>query len=200
MSVCQPTRNAETPKPMRADPMSFSSILSSTIVDPPKSIVKLEPVLKHSRKSPKTPNGDAAPISLVQPTATSTPTMPTTRKSPHKTQTPLHDENYSRDRTKESSKHKTPKSFPSTKVVPTTSDKENENVEQVLAEINAMDLSDIEAPGWMDERERYKQSSQKRQISVEEVETSKRKVRYTHESILASSVAFMHYVSFSSNM
>ncbi|MCJ1318380.1 putative DNA helicase ino80 [Xylographa vitiligo] len=159
--------------------MSFSSILSSTIVDPPKSAVKPEPVMKQSRSSSKTPNGDAAPVPVISSAAIVTPTMTTIRKSSNRSPAPHPDDSHSRERTKETWKHKTPKNFVSTKVVPTTSDKENESVQQALAEINAMDLSDIEAPGWADERERYRQLSQKRQVNVEEGEASKRKRRRT---------------------
>ncbi|MCJ1378780.1 putative DNA helicase ino80 [Xylographa soralifera] len=180
--------------------MSFSSILSSTTVDPPKFAVKPEPVMKHSRRSSKTPNGDAAPVPVISSTVTVTPAITTTRKSLNKSPAPHQEDCHSRDGTKEPWKHKTPKNFVSTKVVPTTSDKENESVQQALAEINAMDLSDVEAPGWADERERYRQLSQKRQINVEEGEASKRKVCYTQGLIPASLEIFTFYVFFLSDM
>ena len=112
--------------------------------------------------------------------------MTTIRKSSNRSPAPHPDDSHSRERTKETWKHKTPKNFVSAKVVPTTSDKENESVQQALAEINAMDLSDIEAPGWADERERYRQLSQKRQVNVEEGEASKRKVCLTQGLIPAA--------------
>ena len=179
MSVSQPPRNVEAVKPLRVDPMSFSSILSSTTVDPPKTAIKPELAMKHLRRSSKTPNGDVAPVPVVPTAAAVTPTMSTARKSSHKSPAPHQEDSHSRDRIREPWKHKTPKNFVPTKVVPITSDKENESVQQALAEINAMDLSDIETPDWATERERYRQLSQKRQITVGEGEASKRKVCHT---------------------
>ena len=57
-----------------------------------------------------------------------------------------------------------------------TSDKENEKVKKEMARIDAMDLSDIESPEWESDKQRYLESSQKRQRDVEAAEDIKRKV------------------------
>ena len=57
-----------------------------------------------------------------------------------------------------------------------TSDKENEKVKKEIARIEAMELSDIESPEWESAKQRYLESSQKRQRDVEAAEDIKRKV------------------------
>lgn len=94
----------------------------------------------------------------------------------HKSPPLLRDEPPAKDHVKESLKQKGSKLVLPSKLVSTTSDKENESVQQALNEINAKELSDVEAPGWTDERDRFKQLGQKRQLRVEESEASKRKV------------------------
>ena len=48
-----------------------------------------------------------------------------------------------------------------------TSDKENEKVKKEMARIDAMVLSDIGSPDWETAKQRYLESSQKRQQDVE---------------------------------
>ena len=57
-----------------------------------------------------------------------------------------------------------------------TSDKENEKVKKEIARIDAMELSDIESPDWEIAKQRYLESSKKRQRDVEAAEDIKRKV------------------------
>lgn len=57
------------------------------------------------------------------------------------------------------------------------SDKENEKVARAMADIDAMELSDVEEPGFSDEKEDFRRRSLKRTLDVETIETGKRKVR-----------------------
>ena len=57
-----------------------------------------------------------------------------------------------------------------------TSDKENEKVRKEMDRIDAMELSDIESTEWESAKQRYLESSQKRQRDVEAAEDIKRKV------------------------
>lgn len=58
------------------------------------------------------------------------------------------------------------------------SDKENEKVAKAMTEIDAMDLSDVDAPGFSREKEDFRRRSLKRVLEIENVEASKRKVRW----------------------
>ena len=169
--VCAPQKPVEETKPARVDPMSFSSILSSTVVEHPKTVVKHEPVVKQARRSSKTPNGDAA-----APLAAATPSSTPGRKSSHKPSSALKDESVPEKRVKDTPKPRASKVVPSSKLAPTTSDKENEEIAKALEDINNMELSDLDTPAWNDAKERHRLMSQKRQRDVEDGETSKRKV------------------------
>ena len=154
--------------------MSFSSILSSTTVEPTKSVVIAEPPCKPPRSprpSSKTPNGDDPPAPASQ-----TPASSTGRRSSHKQPAPLAEEPVIRDHIKEPTKHKISKSTTVSKPAPTISDKENEEVQQAMAEIDAMDHSDIDGPEWKEEKGLHQQMGKKRQVVVEETEITKRKV------------------------
>jgi len=59
----------------------------------------------------------------------------------------------------------------------TMSDKENEKVAKAMADIDAMDLSDVDAPEFSREREDFRRRSSKRALEIENVEAGKRKVR-----------------------
>ncbi|MCJ1476882.1 putative DNA helicase ino80 [Lambiella insularis] len=179
ISACQPAKINEVAKPVRADPMAFSSILSSTTVDPPRSSATSEPPYKHKGQSLKTPNGDASAGVGMTASTVVTPTNTSPRKSLLKSPPPQDHEPLPRDQVKEHPKSKGSKNILSAKLVSTTSDKENESVQQALAEINAKELSDVDAPGWTNEKEKYRQVSQKRQLRVGENEASRRKRRRT---------------------
>lgn len=55
------------------------------------------------------------------------------------------------------------------------SDKENDRIQKAMAEIDAMELSEVEAPGWESAKQNYAQFSRKRLADIDEIETSKRK-------------------------
>ncbi len=59
------------------------------------------------------------------------------------------------------------------------SDKQNEKVARAMADIDAMELSDVEEPGFSDEKEHFQVRSLKRALEVENIEAGKRKVRRT---------------------
>ena len=175
--VCTPQKAVEEPKPVRADPMSFSSILSSTVVEPPKTVVKQESTPKQNRRSSKTPNGDVtgSGVNAMPPTTSA-------RKSSYKSSHVFKDESIQEKRVKDAVKPRHSKVIPSSKPVPTTSDKENEEITRALDEINSMQHSDIESPEWNDAKERHRILSQKRQLEVEDGETGKRKVCWASSS------------------
>ena len=154
----QPKKSEEVKATRTADPMSFSSILSSTTVDPPKSTIKKAPPVKRFQRSSKTPNGDMPSSELhfsskMRREATSSPKVDPGSKPAEARHTPAH---------KKASK---------------SSHKDNEKIQQALADINAMELSDVESPGWAEAKEKHGQQARKRLLAVEDVEASKRKVR-----------------------
>lgn len=64
-----------------------------------------------------------------------------------------------------------------------TQERDNQRVKKEMAKIDAMDLSDIESPGWAAAKENYVLSSRKRYRDVEEAENSRRKVNASHHVV-----------------
>ena len=150
-------KKSEDVKPTRtADPMAFSSILSSNTVDPPKLTVKKAPPVKRFQRTSKTPNGD---------TPSSEPAFSKARR-----------EVTSSPKVEPGLKAVEAKHIPAHKKATKSSHKDNEKVQQALAEINAMELSDVGSSGWTEEKEKHKQQARKRLLDVEDAEASKRKV------------------------
>ena len=158
----------EEPRATRTkDPMSFSSILSSNVPDPPKVPSRATAASKQSKGASQAVNGDSKPIpaalrkSLSRPTASPRDYVtPPKRSIKAEADVPIV-KSLSVSRPKPSS---------------ITSDKENEKVKKEIERINAMELSDIESPEWVSAKQRYIESSQKRQRDVEAAEDIKRKV------------------------
>ena len=48
-----------------------------------------------------------------------------------------------------------------------------------MTDIDSMELSDVEAPGWEVAKQKFAQSSRKRLLDMEDVESSKQKVSHT---------------------
>ena len=150
-------KKSENIKPTRtADPMSFSSILSSNTVDPPKSAAKKVPPVKRFQRPSKTTNGDTPSSELTLPKArreaTSSPKVDLGPKPAEVKHTPVH------------------------KKAIKPSQRDNEKIQQALADINAMVLSDVESPGWTEAKEKHGGQARKRLLAVEDGEGGKRKV------------------------
>lgn len=154
-------------KPVRtSDPMSFSSILSSNPADPPKAFTQKLPAVKQFPRKAHPLNGDTLHIDAEHPihNALSLPIDDTVSL-------------------RKSAKSKT---HPHTvaKIVPsgpkstsyTLSDKQNEKVKTEMGRIDTIRLSDIEGLAWAVKKEEYALLNQKRQLDVDSVEESKRKV------------------------
>ena len=176
-------------KPPRADPMSFSNILSSNTVEPSKPAPPPVPTPKQSRRVPKATNGDLAPATVA------TPPVASTRKTASKP-TAIKDELNA-----EAPKQVlTPKAMPTSKATPTpksrptkaqlakkaasNADKENEKVLRAMAEIDAMELSGLDILRWTDAKQKYLEVGRKRHLAVEESEQHKRKVCLIFHSCL----------------
>ena len=149
------------------DPMSFSSILSSNVPDPPKAPARATAASKQSKGATHAVNGDSKPIpaaprkSLSRPAASPRDYVtPPKRSMKAEADIPVL-KNLSVSRPKPNS---------------VTSDKENEKVRKEMDRIDAMELSDIESTEWESAKQRYRESSQKRQRDVEAAEDIKRKV------------------------
>ena len=169
------SKAAEETKPTRtADPMSFSSILSSNTVDPPKFTVKQTPPVKHLRKSSKTPNGDTTPS-----VSTLTPSIITVlHQSSNENTTPIkHDSTLQRP-SADNVKISNLKSSSALKNSIKLAQKDNEKVQKALADIDAMELSDIESSEWLSAKQQHLQKSRKRLLVVEDGEAGKRKVSH----------------------
>ena len=165
----------EEPRSSRADPMSFSNILSSTSTELPKPVVKstpppAPPVLpKPAQQVEKPVNGDSAQLNPpLLPATTSTRRL--AKKSPTvKEEAPL------KQLPRDTSKPKAPRSSNARKSAAAI-EKENQKVQLALADIEAMVHSDLEAPGWEVHKDTYGQSKGKRVRSLEDTENEKRKV------------------------
>lgn len=147
--------------------MAFSSILSSNAADPPKTISRPTLTSKQSRRSSKTPNGDAPSSSMV------------TRKSHQKAISSANDyPGLSRRPVKlEAEPAISTKTINSAHKAPLiNSERDNERVRKEMAKIDAMELSDIESPTWALAKENYILLSRKRYLDIEECENVKRKV------------------------
>ena len=149
------------------DPMSFSSILSSNVPDPPKAPSRATTASKQSKGASYAVNGDSKPIPAAPRKSLSRPTA-----SPRDHATPL------KRSMRAEADVPVVKSLSVSRPKPSsvTSDKENEKVKKEMARIDAMELSDIESPDWESAKLRYFESSKKRQQDVEAAEDIKRKV------------------------
>lgn len=162
-------RAKEEPKATRTEnPMSFSSILSSNVPDPPKSTPRSTPASKPLKSSSSTTNGDVKPSRAAP------------RKSgPKRTASPKGYLAPTKNITKAEPQLLPPaKSLGSSKLKPgpTTSDKENEKVKKEMAKIDATPLSPIDIPEYEADKQKHAKSSLKRQRDVEHGEEVKRKV------------------------
>lgn len=159
----------EEPKPTRkADPMSFSNILSNDAPEPPKSTPRSMPALKVFKSSSHSANGDgktasAAPRKSLSKAAMSPKDFPGLPKSSVKA-----DPDVVAAPTKATVNGKRKSTV--------LSDQENAKVEKEMAKIDAMELSDLDSPIYDAAKREYVQSSQKRQRAVEAAEDVKRKV------------------------
>ena len=162
-------RAKEEPRAIRtANPMSFSSILSSNVPDPPKSTPRSTPASKPPKSSSNLSNGDVKPSRAApRKSGLKRPASPKGRPAPTK---PLHKA--------EPERPPPAKSLSSSKLKPglVTSDKENEKVKKEMAKIEAMPLSPIELPEYEADKQKHAKISQKRQRDVENGEEVKRKV------------------------
>ena len=159
----------EEPKATRtANPMSFSSILSSNIPDTPKSTPRSTPASKPLKSTSGAANGDVKPSRTAP------------RKSGLKRTTSPKGYPVPPKHVLKAEPQLLPpaKSLGSSKLKPSpmTSDKENEKVKKEMAKIDATPLSPIDLPEYGTERQKHAKSSQKRQRDVENGEEVKRKV------------------------
>lgn len=170
MQAYPPPKPVEEIRPVRADPMSFSSILSSTAVDPPKPVVSRAPVHKQSRRKSKTPNGDASTAIAL------TPSHNSVRKAPRKSPALIKEEPVAADLVRDPPRARVSKSNLPPKLAPTTSTKDIKEALQALADITETGSSDVDFPGWANAKEEFRQVSHKRQLSVGNGEAAKNKV------------------------
>ncbi|KAL8710985.1 MAG: hypothetical protein Q9220_004584 [cf. Caloplaca sp. 1 TL-2023] len=152
-----------------SNPMSFSNILSSNAADAPSTSPHDLPSAKQFRTTPSIPNGDAGPPLAMF------------RRSSHKSSVPVSEHAETPKCSKEDVYQPRPNKIPKPKMKsgPSTSDKENDRIQKELKRIDAMELSDIESPGWLVAKQEFARSSNKRLWEVEELEDSKRKRRRT---------------------
>ena len=165
----------EEPRTARADPMSFSNILSNPSVEPakPAATPKPTPPSKSLKQEIKVVNGDVPSTAIDTPVpviSTSTSARRLAKKSPVVKAEPPAEE-----APKETLKPKAPRLINPRKSAVAT-EKENQKVLQALADINAAELSDLDAPGWHVEKQEHIESSKKRLRVLEDEEGEKRKV------------------------
>lgn len=155
-------------KPVRtSDPMSFSSILSSNPADPPKASTQKLPAVKQFPRKPHPLNGDILSLASTEHPVHNALPLPV-------------DDTASVRKTAKSKTHP----LTTAKIIPSAqkstnyalSDKENEKVKTEMGRIDAIRLVDIEGPAWAVKKEEYALLNHKRQVDVDSVEESKRKV------------------------
>lgn len=151
------------------DPMSFSSILSNTNHDSPVSTPQPGPPTKRFNRSSKVPNGER-PVSTIQSTQIAQ-RKPSVKALPSPTREP-----FVKEKVNEAVHPPRPSHSSASEPKRTMSDKENERTQKAMAEIDAMELSDVETPVWETAKQNYVHSSLKRLHDIEDMETSKRKV------------------------
>ena len=166
----QPRVDEETEqKPTRtADPMSFSSILSSHPTDPsPKPSTHKPPASKQFQRKPHTVNGDTVSFAPVD-TATHD-SLPLPLDGIGTLRKPTKGKAHPAATTKTTSGSHKVTSHP-------LSDKENEKVKLEMEKIDAIQVSDIDGPAWANKKEEHALLGSKRQLDVDVAEESKRKV------------------------
>ena len=150
--------------------MSFSSILSNPTADSPAPAPHSQRISEPAQKSVKTSS------QAKHPAADETISYNRQRRTSTRPATPL-TEPITRTNTNgtvEPTRHIVPTAG---KLRLTMSDKENEKVAKAMAEIDVMDLSDVDVPGFSREKEDFRRRSSKRALEIESVEAGKRKVR-----------------------
>jgi DNA helicase INO80 len=162
-----PPKPVEEVKPARADPMSFSSILSSTVADPPKTVAKQLAAQGRSRRLSKVTNGDAPSNTTVL-----TPSNTTARKSSRKSPASLTD-----DTVHEPIRPPPKPRGSKLKAKAVVTEKDAKSVAIALAEIESMEMSDLDAPSWAEPKKQFQQANLKRRLKLDEGEDVKRKVR-----------------------
>lgn len=166
--LLQPSVMTEQRPTRTTDPMSFSSILSNTTNDPPVSTPPSAPPTKRFNRSSKITNGER-PVSAIQSTPI-TQRKPSVKALPSPSREP-----FAKEQVNEAVQPPRPSHSSSSEPKRTMSDKENDRIQKAMAEIDAMELSEVEAPGWEPAKQSYAHFSRKRLADIDEIETSKRK-------------------------
>ena len=150
-----------------ANPMAFSSILSSNSNEPSKEQLRPPSPTKQQTKSVESSIDERnSSVSSIQKIAK----KPAPLKS-----SPAPKRKIKKSAVKSISPRKQLNgSFK--QALPSTSDKENEKIQKEVDRIDAMTLSDIEAPGWEESRNNYEQVHHERQNFVNGLEQAKRRV------------------------
>ena len=159
----------DPPASRRADPMSFSNILSGDTPEPPKPkpTPRSLPSTKAAKSTSHTPNGEAkitpAPSRKFASKSTAPRSTPSQARASVKSE---HDHPPTRRATGGGTKRRSALNL----------EKENEKIEAEMAKIEAMDLSDVESPGHEQARNTFIKLKLKRQVDIEDSESVKRKV------------------------
>ena len=157
----------------RADPMAFSSILSETPVETPKSTTKSDPPIKQIRKVSRPSHTEPTPPAAI-PRSSSTvverqplkePAMPSVKRDPE-----------SRKALAKESKAAMSKSTSVFRVPTKVEQKESEQLAKTIKEIDEMELSDIDLPEFAHVKGDIERRGQKRALEVQQEETRRRKV------------------------
>ena len=156
------------PQPKRADPMSFSNILSSTNAEETKPAPPADTIMTDAPPAPKLANGDMNSIQAPTPPPASTPRK-TSKATPPKERKPR------KDTVRDSGRGKAGKQALVKKPLPIA--KEDDKVRQAMTEIDANEKSDLESPGFETFQEKHYRLGEKRFAVVEENESARRKVR-----------------------
>ena len=154
--------------------MSFASILSEPAVERTPRKPSPPPV----KKQPPPPPPPSQPAPAPEPTPIAP--QPKVEKEKEKEKEKAKPAPEKRRPAAKSSRQSNANGVSETKAAArsrrTLSDRENERINRAMEKIDAMDKSDVEAPGFEDEWQRYLMKGKKRVLNTKKLEAEKRKV------------------------
>ena len=173
----------KAPSVRKSDPMSFSNILSSDILETPKSTSRIATQTTKVLKSSADAVNGISKASAAVPRKALTKTLASPKPS----------SDFRSIRSTDPNVPAPLKSSGTAKRRPAVSAKDNERVQKEMAKIDAMDLSDVDSPDFEGERQVHKNLLSKREQDVEVSENVKRK-RRRMATAKATSILMNSYV------
>ena len=170
-------KREDAPAARRADPMSFSNILSGDTPEPPKPAPRPVSTSKSSKSNTDIVNGETKITSAPSRKSAGKNSTPKTASAHQKSLSKVASDPPSRVKHTSSQRRKAAVNI----------ERDNEKIKAEMAKIEAMEMSDIESPAYDEAKENFTHLKRKREAEVEKTEIAKRKVK-THRTCLHDSV------------